>query len=240
MDIRAGAWFSRHVPLADPPVPRPTLRFASHFVATAGMALAWPGAAAGGDVRSFHTIEYKFLRHGRTEWYAGGGLRFNDGLGRAYDRRGYAGAAIDFGSGVEADISYLFRYRESGDLGLKPNRRATVSLQYPLYEGRWALTGTTNYERHFAAPVEPDFNRYRQRFEIERKAARSTPWLSWEMAFRREGPIRSRSRAGWKWRTAAGHEVSLAYQFESVKSGNAWAPRHAIVTAFEFTRLRRE
>lgn len=216
------------------------MRFASRFAVAAGIALACPSAVPAGDVYSFNTIEYRFLRHGRIECYAGGGLRFNDGLGDSYDRRGYGGAVIDLGRGVEANISYLFRYRESGDLGLKPNRRATVSLEYPLYEGRWTLTGTTNYERHFAAPVEQDFNRYRQRFEIEREARGSTPWLSAEMAFRREGLIRLRNRTGWKWKTAAGHEVSVAYQFESVRDGQAWAPRHAIVTAFEFTRLGRE
>ena len=98
----------------------------------------------------------------------------------------------------------------------------------------------TSYERHFAAPVAADFNRYRQRFEVERGSRNSTPWLSTEIAFRHDGFSRSRSRAGWRWRTTAGHEVSFAYQFESVRGGQAWLPRHAIVTEFEFTLLKRE
>lgn len=205
-----------------------------------GAAIALSGKLIAGDLRSFNSVDVKLFRRGRTEWYAGGGLRFRDGLGSSFDRRFYGGVVVDLGRGIEADFSYLFRYREFDELGLRPNRRATVSLEYPLYRGLWILSGTTNYERHFAAPVTPDFNRYRQRFEVERASGNSTPWLSTEMAFRREGFTRSRNRAGWKWTTAAGHEFSVAYQFESVKEGLAWAPRHAIVTAFEFTRLKPE
>jgi hypothetical protein len=205
-----------------------------------GTAIALSGALVAGDVRSFNSAEVKLFRRGWTEWYAGGGLRFRDGLGDAFDRRIYGGVVVDLGRGVEADFSYLFRYRESDELGLRPDRRATVSVEYPLLRSLWILSGTTSFERHFAAPVTPDFNRYRQRFEVERASSNSTPWLSSEMAFRREGFVRSRSRAGWKWTTAGGHEVSVAYQFESVKDGQAWAPRHAIVTAFEFPRLRSE
>jgi hypothetical protein len=39
-------------------------------------------------------------------------------------------------------------------------------------------------------------------------------------------------------RTDPRQEVGLAYQSESVKDGQAWVPGHAIVTAFEFTRLK--
>lgn len=215
-------------------------RIAARTAAAIGIGFVFACGGFAGDVQSFNTVEYKFLRLGRTEWYAGGGLRLRNGLGDAFDRRVYGGAAVDLGRGLEAEFSYLFRYRESGDLGLKPNRRATASLDYPLYRGRWTLSGKTAYERHFAVPVIPDFNRYRQRLEIERSTGRSTPWLSSEVAFLRDGMSRSRNRAGWKWTTAAGHEISVAYQFESVKDGRAWAPRHAIVTAIEFTRLKRE
>lgn len=202
-----------------------------------GVAIALSVAHVAADVRSFNSVEVKLFRHGQTEWYAGGGLRFREGLSDAFDSRVYGGVAVDLGHGMKADFSYLYRNLDFGELGLIPNRRATASLEYPLLRGPWTLSGTTNYERHFAAPVAADFNRYRQRFEVERGSRNSTPWLSTEMAFRHDGFSRSRSRAGWRWRTTAGHEVSVAYQFESVRGGQAWLPRHAIVTEFEFTRI---
>lgn len=197
-------------------------------------------ALPAGDLESFNTAEYKFLERGRTEWYAGGGLRLRNGLGDVYDRRVYAGGVVGLGHGIHAGFRYLFRYKQEDDDGLKPNQRVTVSLGYPLHHGHWAVLGGSYVERQFSRKGEADFSRYRQRFEIERGGDGSTPWLSYELAFLRDGLARSRSRAGWKWRLEGGTTVSLGYQFDSVRDGHAWGPRHAIVTEFEFSRPKAE
>ena len=95
-------------------------------------------------------------------------------------------------------------------------------------------------ERHVGRPDIADFNRYRQRFDVERLRVRVSPWLHQSLAFQREGFIRSRSRLGFRGRIASGHSLKGAYQFESIEGGRAWRPRHAIYTEWSYDLDPRE
>ena len=117
----------------------------------------------------------------------------------------------------------------------------TTLTTYPLLQRGVHIEGTTLYERHIGRPDVPDFNRYRQQIKMERPRARVSPWLYQSVAFERRGFVRSRSRLGVRWRFTAGHALRGAYQYESIRAGATWRPRHAIYSewSFDLTTSRR-
>jgi hypothetical protein len=124
----------------------------------------------------------------------------------------------------------MFRSNELAEESL-PQHRLTLGAKYPLPGKDWSLSGTTLYERHFGFPLAPDFNRYRQAFEIEHARRSWSPWAYQDFSFQNSGGfVRSRSRLGLHWKGSATVSFRLAYQFESLDTGNAWAPRHAVYT----------
>ena len=131
---------------------------------------------------------------------------------------------------------YLLRHQDPDGAGFHDEHRRFVGPTLVLTRRVVTVRSTTQYEWHLVLTNRPNFNRYRERIEMEKLRQGISPFVSTEVAFHREGLARSRSRAGVRWRFRPGCQLELAYQFESLRGGTAWVPRHVLRTAIHFGR----
>ncbi len=205
-----------------------------------GLSLIMARSLPADDLQSWSEVELQVLETDRVEWTVGGVARVRDSLGSLYDRRAATEAKVALTDRFSVQLGYVLRNRTRSGFGFVSDHRLLAGLTYPILQRAVAVEGTTLYERHVGRPDVPDFNRYRQQFEVQRPSARVSPWLYQSLAFQREGFVRSRSRLGFRWKFASGHSLKGAYQFESINSGAAWRPRHAIYTEWSFALAAKE
>ena len=189
---------------------------------------------AADDIQSWTDVEFRLLESDRIAWTAGGVARIRDSLGSVYDRRAQTDVDLVLTDPLSVTLGYILRNRVRTGFGFGWDHRLRAGLTYPLLRRSVRVEGTTLYERYIGRPDVPDFNRYRQQIELERPRARVSPWLYQSVAFKRRGFVRSRSRMGVRWRFTSGHSIRAAYQYESIKEGATWRPRHAIYSEWSF------
>ena len=189
---------------------------------------------AADDIQSWTDIELRVLESNRVAWTAGGVARIRDSLGNVYDRRAQTDVDLLLADLLSVTLGYVLRNHVRTGSGFGWEHRLRAGLTYPLLRRSVRVEGTTLYERHIRRPDVPAFNRYRQQIQAERPRARVSPWLYQSVAFERRGFMRSRSRMGVRWSLTSGHSVRGAYQFESIKEGATWRPRHAIYSEWSF------
>lgn len=188
--------------------------------------------AVADDVQSWTEIELGVLSSDRIDWTVGGVARIRDSLGSVYDRRARTDVEFALSDVASVTLGYILlnRARNGFGSGFGRDHRLHAAVTYPLLRRGVRIEGTTLYERHIGRRDSGDYNRYRQQVELERPAARVSPWLHQSLAFERQGFVRSRSRVGVRWRLGPGHSFIGAYQFERRRSGAAWRPRHAVLS----------
>lgn len=196
-------------------------------------------AAAADDVQSWTDVELGVFESDRVAWTVEGVARIRDSLRSAYDRRIKTDVGLALNDSVSVSFGYILRNRTRADFGYHWDHRLLAEITYPLHRGDVRVEGTTLYERHVGRPDVPDFNRYRQQLELERPHARLSPWLHQSLAFERRGFMRHRSRVGVRWRFRSGDTVIGAYQFERIRYGATWRPRHALYSEWSLTLQRR-
>ena len=189
---------------------------------------------AADDVQSWTDIELRLLESGRIAWSVGGVARIRDSLRSVYDRRAQTDVDVALTDLLTVTLGYILRNDVPTGVGFDWNHRLSAGLTYPILRRGVRVEGTTLYERHIGRPDVPAFNRYRQQIEMERPRARVSPWFYQSVAFKRRGFVRSRSRMGVRWRLTSGHSVRGGYQYESLREGAAWRPRHAIYSEWSF------
>ncbi len=197
-----------------------------------GLLLLGERPVAADDIQSWTEVEIGVLASDRIDWTVGGVARIRDSLGSVYDRRARTDVEFMLSDVASMTLGYILLDRTRTDFGsgFGWDHRLHAALTYPLLRRGVRVEGTTLYERHVGRRESGDFNRYRQQVELERPAARVSPWLHQSLAFERRGFVRSRSRVGVRWRLRSGHSFIGAYQFERRRSGAAWRPRHAVLS----------
>lgn len=193
-----------------------------------------PHSATADDLQSWTEVEIGVFESEQITWTIRGVTRIRDSLGSVYDRR--ANTVVDFTLTDLVDISlgYVLRNRTRSGFGYHWDHRLLMGVTYPILRRGVTVKGTTLYERHIGRPDVSDFNRYRQQIEVECPDARVSPWFYQSIAFVRRGFVRSRLRVGIRWRFPFGHSFKGAYQFESIKYGIIWLPRHTIYSEWSF------
>ncbi len=189
---------------------------------------------AADDLQSWTDVELRVLEAGRIAWTIGGVARVRDSLGSVYDRRTQTDVDVALTDLLTATFGYILRNHVPAGSRFDWNHRLHAGLTYPILRRGVRVEGTTLYERHIGRPDVPDFNRYRQQVELERPRARVSPWFYQSVAFKRRGFVRSRSRMGVRWSFTSGHSVRGGYQYESIREGATWRPRHAIYSEWNF------
>ena len=192
------------------------------------------GPSAADDIQSWTDVDLRVLEADRVAWTVGGVARIRDSLGSAYDRRVQTDIDVALNGLLTATVGYILRRDVPAGSRFDWNHRLSAGLTYPILQRGFRLEGTTLYERHVGQPDVADFNRYRQQIDVERPRARVSPWIHQSLAFQRHGFVRSRSRIGVRWRFTSGHSVRGAYQYESIREGAGWRPRHAIYSEWSF------
>jgi len=207
-------------------------RSAASHVALLAVLLLGARPAVADDVQSWTEIEVGVLASDRIDWTVGGVARIRDSLGSVYDRRARTDVEFALSDVASVTLGYILlnRARNGFGSGFGRDHRLHAAVTYPLLRRGVRIEGTTLYERHIGRRDSGDYNRYRQQVELERPAARVSPWLHQSLAFERRGFVRSRSRVGVRWRLGPGHSFIGAYQFERRRSGAAWRPRHAVLS----------
>ena len=180
------------------------------------------------DLETWSDLAYTLARTERFEWAATGTFRFTDTIGSLYDRRAGTNLEHQVGGGARARLGYVFRNRND-QYPFRNEHRLVAGINYPLARRTVEVVGTTLYERLFLQ-LAPDFNRYRQQFDLTRPGKGLSPWLHQDFTFLQgSGFARTRTRFGLQW-TGARSAFRAAYQFESISVGTAWVPRHVIYT----------
>ncbi len=191
------------------------------------------------DVQSWTEVELGVFETDRIDWTVEGIARIRDSLGSAYDRRFKTDVELAVNDFASVSFGFILRNRTRTGFDYRWDHRLLAGITYPLVRGDVRVEGTTLYERHVGRPYVPDFSRYRQQVEVERPDARLSPWLYTSLGFERRGFMRSRSRAGIRWRFQSGDSVTAAYQFERIKYGSTWRPRHAIYSEWSLALAAR-
>ena len=192
-------------------------------------------ARAVDDVESWTDVELSVLQSDRIAWSARGVARVRDSLENLYDRRVETDVDLVLSDLVSVTVGYVLLNRAPTGVDFGWDHRVRAGLTYPLLRRDVRVEGTTLYERHIGQADVPDFNRYRQQVEVERPRARLSPWFHQGVAIERRGFMRSRSRMGVRWSFAPGHSMRGAYQYERIRVGAIWQPRHAIYSEWSFT-----
>ncbi len=200
-----------------------------------------PNISKAGDVQSWNSVSYSVLQLGRAEWSVGGQVRVRDSLSDIYDRILGTRFGVEVGKGVTVSAGYLVRSRDIRDFDTTiRQQRVSARINYPLVtRGDLLLEGTTIFERHLTSPPISDYNRYRQRFELGRGRTGFSPRLDQDFAIlQSHGLMRSRSRAGFQWKSEGGYTLSVQYQFETINlpGTHTWFPVHSIVTEFDIDK----
>lgn len=182
----------------------------------------------GADLQVWNTTEFAALKTERWTWEMFGVMRVRDQLSDAYDNRVGSLLRVTAGPRLGLGAGYLRRYVNFDRLGMHAENRffAGPTVQVGLRPVR--LEWVTLYERHFGIRGVKDFDRYKQRVELERVRRRASPFVYEEMTFKREGWVRTRTLAGLRWRFQSGARFEVGYQFESLLVGSGWMPRHSI------------
>ena len=199
-------------------------------------------SAVADDIQSWTEVEVGVLGSDRIDWTIGGVARIRDSLASVYDRRARTDVEFTLSDVASVTLGYILlnRARDRFGSGFGLDHRLHAALTYPLLRRGVRIEGTTLYERHIGRRDSGDYNRYRQQVELERPAARVSPWLHQSLAFERQGFVRSRSRVGVRWRLGSGHSFIGAYQFERRRSGGAWRPRHAVLSEWSLDLASRQ
>ncbi len=182
----------------------------------------------GADLQVWNMTELAALKTERWTWEMFGVMRARDHLSDAYDNRLGSLLRVAATPRLGLGAGYLRRYVNFDRLGTHPENRFFAGPTVLVASHPVRVEWLSLYERHFAIRGVKDFNRYKQRVELERARRGASPFFYEELTFKREGFVRTRTLAGLRWRFPSGARFEVGYQFESLRVGSGWMPRHSI------------
>lgn len=204
----------------------------------AALALTAAGSSSAADLQFWNLTEFTLAESRRMSWQVFAALRTRNHLTDAYDERLGTTVRLQANRRLSLSASYLRRWVDPEGHGFHRENRLYGGPTILLFEHPLHVWSVTLYERHIAIPGQADFNRYKQRIEIERARHGLSPFLAEEVTFLRQSFYRLRSRAGFRWRFHSGRSFELGYQFETIKTSGVLRPRHSIQANLSLGRLR--
>ena len=163
-------------------------------------------------------------------WSGTATTRLRDHLHSVYDTYLGSSAKVALNGRWGISAGYLYRRVNPNRSYFRPEHRLIATPSVLLLKHKTRLETAIQFER--VKPIEnfPWYNRYRPRLSVERVRAGASPFLSIEGMFALEQFQRSRNMAGVRYHFGTGSMMELGYQFEIMRAGTAWIPRHAIRT----------
>ena len=133
--------------------------------------------------------------------------------------------------------SFCLRDNESRPAAHDAQERVVFGGRYQISDGRLGVSAGMQYERHFSVLGRRDINRLRYIVDIQKTRRHVIPFISTEIATQDSAFYRSRTITGIRWQGDWPFILETAYQFESIYSGRAYVPRHAIRTSIRWRGL---
>jgi len=208
---------------------------------TCGLAIAAMGRSE--DLQTWSSAEVTVIDKSRARLQLSATARARDRLSALYDSRLAGVLTVPLSNRLAVRAAYLLRSVVPISGVRDRQNRYFFGPRFTALSGPVRLDLIGWYERHTHVAAKPAFNRYKAGFDLERPRRTVSPFLSLETAILDRNLSRSRQMAGLRWRTVAGYDVELGYQFEVLNIGSAWIPRHSVRSTFRwnpFARVRRQ
>ena len=193
-------------------------------------ALALHPWARAADLQSWNAVDFGLFTNKRVRWSAVATVRLRDHLHSAYDNYVSSMVRVALNGRWSVAAGYLYRQVNPNHTSLRPEHRLIAAPSVLLLRSKTRLETVFQFERLKPIDNAPSYNRYRPRVVLERVRPGLSPFLSVEGMFFKEQFQRSRNMAGARYHFGTGSMMELGYQFEIIRSGAAWIPRHAIRT----------
>jgi hypothetical protein len=194
--------------------------------------------AQAADVQSWNSVDFGVFTAKRVRVWGTATIRFRDHLRSAYDSHLGSMARVTLNSRWNVTAGYLYRQVNLDRISLRPEHRLVATPSFLLRPGKTRIETAVQFECINPIDNAPSFNRYRPRVLLERVRPGLSPLLSTEALFFKEQFHRSRNMIGVRWRFEQGSTLEMGYQFEILRSGAAWIPRHAIRTTLVLGDIR--
>lgn len=186
--------------------------------------------AQAADLQSWNSVDFGVFAAKRVRVWGTATIRFRDHLHSTYDSYLGSMARVALNSRWGVTAGYLHRRVNPDRTSLRPEHRFVAAPSFLVHPGKTRVETAVQFERVKPIDNAPSFNRYRPRVLLERIRPGLSPFLSTEGLFFKEQFYRSRNLAGVRWRFERGSMIEMGYQFEIMRAGAAWIPRHSIRT----------
>jgi len=201
-------------------------------------ALTFCICAPAANLQSWNGVDAGLYASNRLRWWATASVRFRDHWHEAYDSYLGSMARVALNRRWSVTAGYLFRQVNPDHAAFRNEHRLVASPAVFLSPERTRVEAAVQFERLRPIDRAPAFNRYRPRVVIERVRKGLSPFLATEGLFFKEQFHRSRNMAGLRWRFDHGSMLEMGYQFEILRNGAAWIPRHALRSTVVLGDLR--
>ncbi len=183
-------------------------------------------------------MDFGVFTNKRVRWWGTASIRLRDHLHSAYDSYVASSVRVALNGRWSVSAGYLYRRLNPDHTFLRPEHRLIAAPSVLLLRDKTRLETAIQFERLKPIDNAPWYNRYRPRLIVERVRPGASPFLSTEGMFFKEQFQRSRNMAGVRFHFGTGSMMEVGYQFEIMRSGAAWIPRHAIRTTLVLGNIR--
>jgi hypothetical protein len=202
------------------------------------VALVLVASANATDLQAWSSGEFTVLQTRKAQLQVSATARTRDHVSELYDSRLAGVLTLPVSRRLAVRAAYLLR-----SVTLEGNRdrqnRFFFGPRFTALQRRVKLDLIGWYERHTHVATRPAFNRYKAGFDLERQHRGVSPFLYVEQAVLDGALSRSRHIAGVRLRSESGYEIEVGYQFETLNTGSAWAPRHSLRSTFRWNQYAR-
>lgn len=172
------------------------------------------------------------LKAGRFDHSLIGVARARGHFSDWYDLRAGILTRVKLNSALYVRLGYLARGFDATGQGRRLEHRFFTGPVADLWWDRPHARYIGLFERFIGRPGQADFNRHRHRLDIQARRIGLSPFIYEELFLRGGELIRSRTRAGLRYKVTMGRRLDLGYQFEWMKVGQRWGPRHSLVFVY--------
>lgn len=169
---------------------------------------------------------------GRTDHSLIGVVRARGPLTDWYDLRAGVLSRVKLNPSLYVRLGYLARAHDPMGQGHRLEHRFFAGPIADLWWDKPHARYIGLFERFIGRPGSPDFNRHRHRLDLEMRRLGLSPFVYEEVFLLGGELIRSRTRAGLRYKVSDGRRLDFGYQFEWLKTNRQWGPRHAIILIY--------
>lgn len=171
-------------------------------------------------------------RAGRTDHSLLGVARARGPMQDWYDLRAGILSRVKLAPETYLRLGYFARGFNATGTGHRTEHRLFAGPTLDLWRDRPHVRYLGLVERFIGRPGRDDFTRHRHRLDIEGRRIGASPFVYEEVFLLGREVIRSRTRAGLRYKVTDGRRLDFGYQFEWMKVDQRWGARHSVVLIY--------